>query len=161
MGGWRRASSIGLAMSIAAGCGGAQSPDIREVGAPQVHQGRVVAARGPVVPQRGDACVVEVLRTDDAYYNCRIRVECGGDMVYGLADGGYNACYRQGEDLVFARDRNGTRVDGDPRLYFDLAGGRVFVSDDAPDVELEIDLSGLPQDYEGPSAPPPDAMPGA
>lgn len=153
-----RRSLVGLSLlGWLAGCGGAQPAEIREVGSPTVLSGRVVAARGPVVPQRGDACVVEVLRTDDAYYNCRIRVECGGDMVYGLADGGYNACHREGDEVVFARDRNGTRVDGDPRLYFDLTGGRVFVSDDAPDVELEIDVSGLPDGYDHPTRPPPDA----
>lgn len=158
-----RAARVVAALALAAGgCGGGAPRAIRVTGMPEVYDARVVAARGPIVPQRGDACTIELRRTDDRYYNCRIRVECGGDVVYGLADGGYNACYQRGSSFVFARDRNGTRVDGDPRLYFDLVGGRVFVSDDAPDVELEIDLSGLPSEYDGAgSRPPPDAIPGA
>lgn len=143
---------------VAVGCGGAAPRAIRPLGAPQVYEARVAAARGPVYPQPGDDCRIEVRRTDDVYYNCRIRVECGGDVVYGLADGGYNACYERGTSFVFARDRNGTRVDGDPRLYFDVVGGRVFVSDDAPDIELEIDLSGMPRRYD---SAPLDLVPGA
>jgi hypothetical protein len=151
-----------LALSTSAGgsvaCGGAPRAALRVVGEPRVLEGRVAAARGPVIPREGDACTVEIARMEDAYYNCRIRVECGGDVIYGLADGGYNACYLQGGEPVFARDRSGTRVDGDPRLYFDLPGGRVFVSDDAPDVELEIDLSGLPDEYGASRTPPPAAL---
>ena len=151
---------LGIACALlATGCGGGTPRAIQVIGAPQIYEARVVAARGPVYPQIGDACRIEVLRTDDAHYNCRIHVECGGDVVYGLADGGYNACYARGTSFVFARDRNGTRVDGDPRLYFDVGGGRVFVSDDAPDVELEIDLSGVPGRYEGGA--PLDLVPGA
>jgi hypothetical protein len=142
--------SRGLACALVlVGCGGAAPRSIREVGSAEVYDARVVAARGPLVPQRGDVCTIAVVRTDHTLYNCRIRIECGGDVVYGLADGGYNACYAQGARFVFARDRNGTRVDGDPRLYFDLVGGRVLVSDDAPDIELELDLSGLPERYQG------------
>lgn len=138
---------------LVAGCGGAPPRTIRHVGSPDVYQARVIAARGPLIPQRGDVCVIEVRHTDDAFFNCRIRVECGGDVVYGLADGGYNACYVEDARFVFARDRNGTRVDGDPRLYFDVVGGRVYVSDDAPDVELEIDLAGTPEQYDEERAP--------
>ncbi len=145
-------------LTAAPACGGASPRAIRHLGAPQVYQARVSAARGPVYPQPGDTCTIEVLRTDDPHFNCRIRVECGGDVVYGLADSGYNACYERGNSFVFARDRNGTRIDGDPRLYLDIVGGRVFVADDAPDIELEIDLSGAPQRYDGP---PPDLNPGA
>lgn len=141
-----RCLACGVAVT---GCGAARPRPIRELGQPEVYEARVVAARGPLVPQRGDPCTIEVIRTDDPLFNCRIRIVCNGDVVYGLADGGYNACYAQGARFVFARDRNGTRIDGDPRLYFDLVGGRVLISDDAPDVELELDLSGLPERYQG------------
>jgi hypothetical protein len=152
-----RRAIAGALVVTALGCGGAPARPIR-LGAPEIYEARVLAARGPVLPRPGDACTVEIARTDDAYYNCRIRVECAGDMLYGLADSGYNACYAEGTQFVFARDRNGTRQDGDPRLYFDLAGGRVFVSDDSPDVEIEIDLSGVPERYE--EGAPADLQPG-
>lgn len=146
------AGTIGLA-----GCAAAGARAIRHVGSPDIYYARVIATRGPLIPQRGDACTIEVRHTDDAFYNCRIRVECGGDVVYGLADGGYNACYVEDARFVFARDRNGTRVDGDPRLYFDVTGGRVYVSDDAPDIEIEIDLAGTPAHYDEQGDPEPGA----
>ena len=137
-----------VAVVLATGCGGAQAAQsIQQTGATHLYDARVVAARGPLVPQTGDICTIEVLTTDHAFYNCRIRIECSGDVVYGLADSGYNACHVDGARPVFARDRNGTRVDGDPRLYFDVVGGRAYVSDDGPDVELELDLSGVPERY--------------
>jgi len=144
----RGSSLLGIAVALA-GCAGAGGRPLRHVGTADVYQARVIEARGPLVPQRGDACTVEVHHTEDGFYNCRIRVECSGDVVYGLADGGYNACYVEDSHFVFARDRNGTRVDGDPRLYFDVVGGRVYVSDDGPDVELELDLAGTPAQYDG------------
>ena len=91
--------------------------------------------------------MVEVRHTDGAVLNCRIRVLCGGDVVYGLADAGYNSCHAEGGRFVFARDRHGTRADGDPRMHFDLDSGRVVVSDDQPDVEVEVDLSEMPDGY--------------
>jgi hypothetical protein len=149
---------LAAVIAALAGCAGAtpRAREIQEVGAPAVYDARVVASRGPLVPQRGDACRIEVIRTDHEVYTCRIVIECRGDVVYGLADGGYNVCYAQGERFVFARDRAGTRADGDPRLFFDLLGGQVRVTDDAPDVDLEIDVSGLPEQYQRGTAPDPD-----
>lgn len=150
----RRSLLVGIAVALAGCAGGGATRSIRHVGTADVYHARVIEARGPLVPQRGDACTIEVHHTQDGFYNCRIRVECGGDVVYGLADGGYNACYVEDSHFVFARDRNGTRIDGDPRLYFDVVGGRVYVSDDGPDVELELDLAGTPAQYDGARQPP-------
>jgi hypothetical protein len=127
---------------LAPACGaGAPRAALEIVGPADVHEARVHATRGPAFPEEGDECTIEVHRTTDAYYNCRIRVECRGDIVYGLADGGYNTCHSRGARFVFARDRNGTRADGDPRLYFDLVGGRVFIADDVPDIEIDIQIT--------------------
>lgn len=126
---------------LCAACGAGNSRAALElVGPAEVYEARVHATRGPTFPEVGDECTIEVRRTTDARFNCRIHVECRGDMVYGLADGGYNTCYARGDRFVFARDRNGTRADGDPRLYFDLVGGRVFIADDAPDIEIDIQI---------------------
>lgn len=136
-----------LALLLLSACG----PALREVqlvGTPIVYQGRVVAARGPTIARTGDTCTVEVRRTDSAVFNCRVRVRCREDMVYGLGDAGYNRCREDDDRLVFAHDHDGTRGDGDPRMYFDVEAGRVIVSDDDPDVEVLVDLMAHPRGYE-------------
>lgn len=139
--------AIGFVLAGSA-CGGAAPASVREVGSPDLYEARVTAARGPVVPRAGDSCLISVEHTTDAVFNCRIRIDCAGDRVYGLAEGGYNRCYEVQGEFVFARDRRGTRLDGDPRLHFDVSGGRIVVSDDAPDIELELDLHPTPAGYE-------------
>lgn len=136
-----------IALALWAGACGPALREVELVGAPVVHRGRVIAARGPTVARVGDTCTVEVTRTDGAYSNCRLRVRCREDLVYGLSGAGYNHCRVEGDELVFAQDADGTRRDGDPRLYFDLRAGRVIVSDDDPDVEVLIDLVQQPPGY--------------
>ena len=128
-----------VALVLASACGGGLR-EVEPVGEPTTYVGQVIAARGPTVAQVGDRCEVEVQATDGSYLNCRIRIRCGEDRVYGLSGAGYNHCRRESEVFVFAHDHRGTRADGDPRVYFDLEVGRVIVSDDAPDVEVLIDL---------------------
>lgn len=141
-----RKAAVALAATLL-GCGPAL-PDVEVVGEPIVHRGRVVVARGPTLARTGDTCSIEVMRADGVYLNCRIRVRCNGDLVYGLSGAGYNHCRLEGDELVFAQDSSGTRRDGDPRLYFDLRAGRVIVSDDDPDVEVLVDLLIQPPGYE-------------
>jgi hypothetical protein len=131
---------------VLTGCGAAV-PEVDVVGEPTVYDGRVVTARGPTMAQDGDECSVEVQSTDGAYLNCRIRIRCSGDLVYGLSGAGYNNCRRDGELFVFAHDHSGTRRDGDPRMFFDLLAGRIVISDDDPDVEVLVDLMRLPSGY--------------
>lgn len=136
-----------LSVALLAGC----SPALQEVeptGEPILYRGRVIAARGPTMARTGDTCSVEVVGTDSAVLNCRIRVRCRGDLVYGLSGAGYNNCRRTGEDFVFAHDHSGTRRDGDPRMFFDLEAGRVIISDDDPDVEVLVDLMTQPAGYD-------------
>lgn len=142
---WSLSSSLPLALVLAS-CGGAL-PDVAVTGEPTRLRGRVVAARGPTMAQVGDTCTVEVARADGSYLNCRIRVRCHDDLVYGLSGAGYNHCRVEGDELVFAQDTTGTRRDGDPRLFFDLRTGRVIISDDDPDVEVLVDLLNEPPGY--------------
>lgn len=118
------------------------------VGDPVRYSGRVIASRGPTLARTGDTCSVEVVRASGRVLNCRIRVRCNGDLVYGLSDAGFNRCREVEDRLVFAHDHNGTRRDGDPRLFFDLDAGRLIVSDDGPDVEILVDLIARPDGYE-------------
>ncbi|MCC6876365.1 MAG: hypothetical protein IT378_18815 [Sandaracinaceae bacterium] len=145
---WAR---IALALWLTSACGGALPP-VDVIGEPTRYQGRVVVARGPTVARTGDACEVEVHGANGAYLNCRIRIRCGGDLVYGLSGAGYNHCRREEERFVFAHDHAGTRADGDPRMFFDLQTGRIVISDDEPDVEVLVDLLHAPPGYAGPSA---------
>ncbi len=146
-----RLALIALAVVLAS-CG-ATMREVQLVGEPTNYHGRVVAARGPTIARTGDTCTVEVAETDSNVLNCRIRVRCRGDTVYGVGDGGYNDCRQRGERFVFAHDHNGTRGDGDPRMYFDLEAGRIIVSDDDPDVEVLVDLMANPAGYEQSSVP--------
>jgi hypothetical protein len=136
-----------VALLSVAGCGGAMV-DVQPIGTPTVYGGRVVAARGPTMARTNDTCSVEVRETDGGYLNCRIRIRCSGDLVYGLTGAGYNNCRRTDERFTFAHDTSGTRRDGDPRMFFDLEAGRVIISDDDPDVEVLVDLMRNPPGYE-------------
>jgi len=136
-----------LALAFALGACGAAPPVVEPIGEPTVYPGRVVVARGPTMAQDGGSCSVEVREADGAFLNCRIRIRCNGDLVYGLSGAGFNNCRRDGELFVFAHDHNGTRRDGDPRMFFDLRAGRIIISDDDPDVEVLVDLMSRPTGY--------------
>lgn len=127
-------------------CGAAQR-EVAVVGQPILYAGRVVAARGPTMARDGSRCTVEVQRADGAFLNCRIRIRCNDDLVYGLSGAGFNNCREEGDTFVFAHDTSGTRRDGDPRMFFDLDAGRVIISDDDPDVEVLVDLMTSPSRY--------------
>lgn len=135
--------------AVAGACG----PTVRRANVtadpPDRYLGRVVSSSGPTVVRTGDECAVHVQRADGQSLNCRIRVHCHGDTVYGLPDAGFNRCRERGGMLVFAHDKQGTRYDGDPRLFFDLQAGRLIISDDRPDVEILVDLIARPQGYRG------------
>jgi len=126
---------------------GATPVTVEVTGEPTLYQARVVAARGPTMAENGSVCSVEVQSADGATLNCRIRIRCNDDLVYGLSGAGYNNCRRAGERFIFAHDTAGTRRDGDPRMFFDLEAGRIIISDDDPDVEVLVDLMNRPTGY--------------
>lgn len=144
----RRVGKVGVAAGwlLISACAGAM-PEVQPVGDPIVYRGRVVAARGPTMAEDGGQCTVEVQRADGSYLNCRIRIRCNDDLVYGLSGAGFNNCREEGDRFVFAHDHNGTRRDGDPRMFFDLRSGRIIISDDDPDVEVLVDLLHAPSGY--------------
>lgn len=108
------------------------------VGEPVVHRAMVVRSLGSAPAEAGDDCSLEVTRVTGEYFNCRIRVSCHGEVLYGLPGAGYNRCELEGNEVRSAQDRNGTRRDGDPKLHLDLERGRVIVRDRAPDMELVL-----------------------
>ncbi|MFK7986023.1 MAG: hypothetical protein AB8I08_08325 [Sandaracinaceae bacterium] len=138
-----------LCISIALSACGQPPVPVEPTGDAIVYPARVVAARGPTMAEEGGRCAIEVQHADGAYLNCRVRVRCNGDLVYGLSGAGFNHCRHDGGQIVFAHDHSGTRRDGDPRMFFDLRAGRVIISDDDPDVEVLVDLMSRPEGYGG------------
>jgi uncharacterized membrane protein len=128
-----------LAIASAWSCAGA-APGIELVGDRTQYEGIVTHAHGTIA-RVGETCSVSVQRTTHAAYNCRVTIRCGDELMYGLADSGYNEC-RGGArtDFVGAEDRYPTRADGDPRMMLDLMSGRAIVADDNPDLRLLISL---------------------
>lgn len=127
------------AIGLACGCAGA-APGIELVGERTSYEGIVTQAHGTVA-RVGQSCSVSVQRTSHAAYNCRVTIRCGDELIYGLADSGYNECRGGSEaEFVGAQDRYPTRADGDPRMMLDLTNGRAIVADDNPDLRLLISL---------------------
>lgn len=128
-----------IALGFAWGCAGAP-PGIDLIGERTSYEGIVTHTHGTVA-RVGEMCSVTVQRTTHSAYNCRVTIRCGNELVYGLADSGYNEC-RGGArtDFVGAEDRYPTRADGDPRMMLDLTNGRAIVADENPDLRLMISL---------------------
>ncbi len=146
-------------LGLVLGCGGAGAnggATHEPVGEPVVHEAVVVRSTGSAPAAEGDACEVEVTRVEGAYFNCRVRVSCRGEVLYGLPGAGYNTCRMDGEAIRTAVDPNGTRRDGDPKLSLDLARGEVVVSDRDPDMELVLAI----RSGEGPAGLTPEPPPG-
>lgn len=113
---------------------------VRLVGPRSVYSGLVTETRGLAVDE-GALCEVAITGTDHETYTCRIRIRCGGDVVYGVGDAGFNHCERDERGtFVWAHDDGVTRADGDPRLELDVDQGRVVVAGDHPPTLLRIVL---------------------
>jgi len=99
--------------------------------APAVHQAMVSGTSGPSPVQAGVPCTVEITPSMDVY-NCRVRVTCGTQMIYGVGNGGYNSCVvapAGSGQTVEAHDTRPSGEDGDPRVDVQTSTGQVVVSD--------------------------------
>lgn len=134
-------SALILGLLDLAACAGANAPPpVRVVGDPERLPGVVTAVVGAAPVQDGQSCDVYLSRTDHPSFNCRIRVRCEDEILYGLADAGFNRCVERDGKFVGAEDGFGTRRDGDPRMRLDLDRGELVVSDRDPDVEIVVAL---------------------
>lgn len=104
-------------------------------------RGRVSATRGASVANVGDQCSVTISPVASARFNCRIQVECGGNMVYGLPHEGYTRCAVEGERPVRARDYSTSSFDGDPELELDVDARKLIVSDFASSGESSLSVT--------------------
>lgn len=149
--------SLALATSAAPACGGSsQVTRIQAIGSATEYEGWVTAVRGPSSIRAGERCMMRVQRTDHDWYNCRVRVRCGGELVYGFADSGYMRCTRGTRDaFVAGQDDRDTRSDGDPQVTFDLRERELHVADRDPHLELRVSLvDQLPPPIDVPEPPP-------
>lgn len=107
----------------------------------QTRTGAVASVNGPAPASVGDQCVIQLEHaTTSNGLNCRIRVTCGGGIIYGR-DGdtlryGYNQCVVTGPPggpaVIEAHDRGYSTEDGDPRIDFQSASGQLTVTDQQP-----------------------------
>lgn len=138
-------ASLPIATAVLVGgvaCGGSGTR-VRheETGAPATYEGTVTRASGSAPAEAGASCRLEVSEVEGPVFNCRVRVLCGAEVLYGLPEAGFNRCRAEQGVMMAARDDGGTRRDGDPKMAFDLEQGRVVISDRDPDMELVIQLS--------------------
>lgn len=146
---------IAPALAACAGASPDTTPTHEASGEPVVWDAVVARSVGSAAAQVGDDCQVEVTPMQGAYFNCRVRVSCRSEVLYGLPGAGYNTCLMEDGAPRRARDGNGTRRDGDPKMFLDMERGEVVVSDRDPDMELVLAIeSNVPPSGARPEPPP-------
>ncbi len=108
---------------------------------PQNNSGVVAVVSGPAPVTAGTQCTVFIQgnpRTSSL--NCRIRVACGSNIIYGRdtprGSYGFSRCMARigpaGQQILEAHDTTPTAAEGDPRMDLDTGAGHVIISDDTP-----------------------------
>ena len=94
--------------------------------------GQVVQTTGAAQVQPGDACLLTLVPIAEAQAGCRVQLECGGKPLYGGPFRGFVKCQVEGGRVLWARDDEATKVDGDPELHMDPKQGLCTVLDQDP-----------------------------
>src|SRR5947209_4246550 len=84
---------------------------------------RVRSTRGDARVAAGAACHVRVSPVSSPRYNCRVQVDCGGEMLYGAGQGGFTRCAVEDSVPIAALDPWPSSEEGDPML--ERAGRRI------------------------------------
>ncbi len=109
-------------------------------------QGVVTEAYGPAPVYLGAPCSVTT-EPSSGTYNCRIRVTCNGQMLYGSGSSGYNHCQIRAAigsmPTMEIHDRGFSYSDGDPQLDAYLPAGPVSVTDRMGPVTWRVSVGGL------------------
>lgn len=94
-----------------------------------VRTGTVLEAEAGAPVRAGAACTVDVSPASSGQLNCRVRVRCGGALLYGKESSGYNKCAMNGGRLARLTDERSSAEDGDPALDVDLPENTVILSE--------------------------------
>ena len=94
-----------------------------------VRSGSVSSVEGNPGVSAGAQCTVDVSPASTGDSNCRVRVRCGGKVVYGNGGSGYNKCTIKEGRLGRLEDPRPSSQDSDPQLDMDLAENTVVVRD--------------------------------
>jgi protein kinase-like protein len=102
---------------------------------------RVSSVRGLPSVKPGDVCTLRI-EPERGPHNCRARVTCGDEVLYGGGDeGGRNDCVLRGGKPVAFLDKDMSAVDGDGRAEFDLLSGRAALYDNTSPARYRIEFS--------------------
>jgi hypothetical protein len=94
------------------------------------YRARVATILGEPAVAAGDACTVTVeAAPPGGTSNCRVRVDCGGRLLYGAGTTGYASCSRGQAGGLVGRDDMPTSSGGDPTLDLDVAAREVILTD--------------------------------
>lgn len=95
------------------------------------------AVEGQAPIGQGAECRVLVAPAHVCGFNCRVRVRCGQELIYGAGSMGYNACrvaqVAGAPPSIEAHDGAVTPDDGDPRVDLWTSAGRATVGDEGED----------------------------
>ena len=74
----------------------------------------------------GTSCALTIEAAAVGSFNCRVRIECAGRVVYGAGTSGFNMCHVERDGALAVRDSRSD--DGDPALSLVDRGGAVTIS---------------------------------
>jgi hypothetical protein len=104
---------------------------------PLSYRAVATAIEGDAPIGQGAECRVLVAPAYVCGFNCRVRVRCGQELLYGEGAMGYNACRVTqlvgAPPSIEAHDGATTPADGDPRIDLWTSAGRVTVGDEGDD----------------------------
>ncbi len=109
-----------------------------------VRTGRVTKVNGSAPTTVGATCIVDVSPASDNQSNCRVRVRCGGALLYGDGGSGYNLCDLKDGRVLKANDPRSTAEDGDPALSLDFPENSVVVSEPQGDKLWDVNILLVP-----------------
>lgn len=98
---------------------------------PTTHRGRLARVSGDVPLAEGAECEVRVLPVRTHRFNCLIKVQCDGVVLYPEPElvAGYVSCDLAHGQPLRAVDDGVTGEDGDPTVEYDLHARTVVISD--------------------------------
>jgi hypothetical protein len=88
-----------------------------------------ITSRSGAVPFGGGSCDLKISPAYAQGDTCRVTLSCGGKIMYGAGDSGYNHCLVQDRHPTSFVDAEPTPTDTDPELQADLVAGTGSLSD--------------------------------